>query len=249
MYSGYINLLSIAKKYVLILKNLLFPARCDLCGAFIESSGLCVDCWNKISWISEPKCKICGIPFEIDIDSVCALCLSKKQYFDKIVSVFKYDEFSKEIIAKFKYYDATNLSRIFAQWIVRVAEKEISDSDLVITVPTHFVKRLRRKYNQSELLAIEICKITEKPYEPRVLKKAKHNRPQEGLSSSEREKNVTNTFFVNEKYVGAINNKNLILVDDVVTTGSTANECCKALKKHGAKSITIVTAARAVLNN
>lgn len=231
-------------------KDVLFPAKCGFCECLLEKEGLCPDCWSKIKWISEPKCRMCGQPFIVEIDSVgliCAQCATKKPCFDKAVSVFVYDDFSKKIILKFKHSDATYLVEILAKWMFRTAILEIESSDLIIPVPIHFVKRLKRKYNQSELLAQKMSEISGVKYDPRILKKIKQTSPQEGLSGNQRRKNVIGSFGVNEKYEYLLTNKRILLVDDVFTTGATVNECAKVLKKHGTKEVVVSTIARVVI--
>ena len=229
-------------------KNLLFPIKCDLCGDLVDTCGLCTKCWVKIFWISDPKCKICGTPFEIDVISICALCLNEKPSFDKAISVFRYDDFSKEIILKFKHFDTTHMLNRLSILMFRAAENDIKNSDLIIPVPIHFLKRIKRKYNQSELLAQNISDISNVKYEPRILEKIKTTRRQEGLSGKKRRKNIIGSFGINKKYEKSIENKNIVLVDDVFTTGSTVNECSKILKKHNAKSVTVVTLAMVVVS-
>ena len=231
-------------------KDILFPSRCGICECLLDSEGLCPDCWSKIRWISEPRCCICGQPFTTEMESVdfvCAQCASKKPYFDKAVSVFVYDDFSKKIILKFKHSDATYLAKMLTQWMFRAATLEIESSDLIIPVPIHFTKRLKRKYNQSELLAKKISDISNVKYEPRILDKIKQTSPQEGLSGNQRRKNVIGSFGVNEKYKHLLENKRILLIDDVFTTGSTVNECAKVLKKHSAKEIIVLTIARVIV--
>lgn len=230
-------------------KEMLFPAKCGNCECLIDTEGLCPNCWSKINWISEPKCRICGKPFTIEMDledSVCLECISKKFCFDKAISIFVYDDFSKKMILKFKHSDATYFSEIFANWMYRVSILEIESSDLIIPVPIHLLKRFKRKYNQSELLAQKINKISGIVYEPRILKKIKQTLAQEGLSGNRRRKNVIGSFGVDEKYKHLLKDKRILLIDDVFTTGSTVNECSKILKKHLAKEVIVLTLARVV---
>lgn len=229
-------------------KNALFPAKCNCCNRLVDTRGLCTDCWTKITWISEPKCAICGLPFITDIDSICAQCIAKRPYFDKAVSVFVYNEFSKQIILKFKHSDATYLYEQLANWMYRSAVSEITKADMLIPVPIHFFKRLKRKYNQSELLAREISRLSGIKYEPRILKKIKQTLPQEGLSGKARRKNIAGSFGIDEKLGSLILNRKIILVDDVFTTGTTVNECSKILKNLGAQTVVVITLARVVLS-
>lgn len=228
------------KQSLNFLKNLCFPLTCCSCGDFIDTEGLCSNCWKKIKWISEPKCKICGLPFEIEIDGICASCSRKKPYFDKAISVFEYNEASKKIVLKFKNFDSTYMAKILANWMYRAAQVEFTKADVIIPVPIHFLKRLRRKYNQSELLARELNKLSHVNYKPNILAKIKRSHSQEGLNKQQRLTNLSGTFGMK----AALHEKRVILVDDVLTTGTTANECSKLLKKHGAQHVTVVTIAR-----
>ncbi|MDR2723606.1 MAG: ComF family protein [Holosporaceae bacterium] len=228
-------------------RDICFPITCCNCGKIVDSEGLCLDCWKKIKWLSDPKCKICGTPFEIDINALCPMCIKKKPYFDKAISTFEYDDFSKSLVLKFKHGDATYICQQLAVWLYRVSGEVIKNSDIIIPVPIHFFKRLKRKYNQSELLAQRLGKFGGIPYEPRVLRKKKHTQQQEGLSRNARLKNINGSFDVAPKYAHLLHGKTIILVDDVLTTGATANECSKILKRAGAGKVVVLTMARVSL--
>jgi ComF family protein len=205
---------------------------------------LCPECWKKIKWIGDPKCKICGAPFEIDVDLMCAKCAKEKPRFDKAVAAFEYDDFSKGMILKFKHGDTTFFGPQLAAWLYRASVDAIKNADIIVPVPIRFFKRLKRKYNQSELLAQELSKLSGIPYEPRILRKEKSTPQQEGLSRTARLKNVVGSFGIAEKYSGLLKGKVVVLVDDVLTTGATVNECSKILKKRGAEKVIVLTVAR-----
>ncbi|MDR0631747.1 MAG: ComF family protein [Holosporaceae bacterium] len=234
----------IVRQFLLNLQNICFPITCYNCGKIVDSEGLCQECWKKIRWIGDPKCKICGVPFEIDACALCPNCLRKKPHFDRAVSVFEYDSFSKIMILKFKHGDKTHICRQLSTWMYRVAQDAIKNADVIIPVPIHFLKRLKRKYNQSELLARELGKLSGIPYEPRILQKEKPTPQQEGLSRNMRLKNINGSFGVDSRYFSTLFKKTVVLVDDVLTTGATINECSKILKKHGAEKVIVLTIAR-----
>jgi ComF family protein len=156
--------------------------------------------------------------------------------------VFEYDDFSRSIILKFKHGDATYMRRSLSMWMYRAAKDIVSD--LIVSTPIHFFKRLKRKYNQTELLAQELGRLFAIHYEPRVLTKEKPTIPQEGLTRYSRLTNVKGSFGVDSRYAPLLSGKVVMLVDDVMTTGATADECAKILKKHGAEKVIILTAAR-----
>jgi ComF family protein len=237
-------LLKIFGQFILKLKNICFPITCCNCEKIVDSEGLCLECWKKIKWIDDPKCRICGAPFEIDVEALCLQCIKKKPHFDQAISVFEYDNFSKSVILKFKHGDATHICRQLVVWLWRASQDVIKDFDIIVPVSIHFLKRLKRKYNQSELLAQKLGILSGISYEPRILRKEKQTPQQEGLSRNARLKNVRNSFEINLQYAHLLRNKNVILVDDVLTTGATVNECSHNLKKHGAKKVIVLTVAR-----
>jgi ComF family protein len=237
------------KQFFLKIFDICFPTMCCNCGEIVESEGICSRCWKEIKWISDPKCKICGIPFELNISDICVACMNRKPIFDQAISAFEYNEASRGILLKFKHGDATYLCPQLARWIYGASQSVIQNADLLIPVPIHFFKRLKRKYNQSELLAQELEKLSGIPHEPRILQKKKRTLQQEGLSRTIRLQNVKGSFSVNEKYKNLLEKKTVLLIDDVLTTGATANECAKILKKHGAEKVIVLTVARVTLES
>lgn len=231
------------------IKDICFPPSCYVCDTFTATNGICVDCWKHIKWISEPKCAICGLPFTIPLQNICAECSKKHPYFDTAVSVFSYDNFSKKMILQFKNGDCTYMAWQFAQWMYRVGQGNLIDADMIIPVPISLFKRFRRRYNQAELLAMELSKLSGVTYEPRILRKVKSTLPQEGLSRLSRLKNLAGSFGVSEKYKSLLKDKNVVIVDDVMTTGTTVNECAKILKKYGCRYVSVLTIARVILNS
>ncbi|GHT95234.1 amidophosphoribosyltransferase [Alphaproteobacteria bacterium] len=230
-----------------LVKDIFFPIKCECCNEFVESIGLCTKCWKKIAWISDPKCRICGTPFELDVSEICANCAQKKPFFDRGISVFEYNDLSNGMILRFKHMDSIHLCPQFATWMYRAGEEHIKEAELIVPVPIHLRKRLKRKYNQSELLSMEISRLSGIKYEPRILRKSKHTLQQEGLKRERREQNVIGSFDVDPQYANLLENKKVVLIDDVFTTGATANECSKVLKQHGASSVTVVTLAKVVI--
>lgn len=169
-------------------------------------------------------------------------------FYNDSVTIFGYNNSLKKIIANLKYYDATFLSKKFAKLLVEKIAPNAKNYDLIIAVPLHR-KRLRtRKYNQSILL----CKTIKRDFPhlkfyPDFLIRTKFSKTQTALNKKEREKNLENIFKINQKYIDLIKGKNILLIDDVITTGATLNNCAKVLKNVGCGKITIVTIAKTVL--
>ena len=228
--------------------NLILPPRCINCGKIVdEDNSLCVDCFNKMRFISKPYCQICGTPFESSDDlaqSICGKCLSKKRKnFALERSAFIYDESSKNILLSLKFRDKISYAPTIAKLMLQAGADIFNENpDLIIPVPLHYMRLLQRKYNQSAMLASEISKQTGIKTDLFSLKRCKNTTPQVKFAGRERVKNVRGAFMV--KNPQNIKDKSIVLIDDVMTTGSTLKECAIVLKKAGAKKIYALTAAR-----
>lgn len=232
-------------KFIEKVLDVLFSHRCMFCGNLADAD-VCEECWKKITWITEPVCEICGQPFETSYKSICKSCMLQKPNYDIARAIFSYDEFTKTAILNFKNKDATYLAKSFSDWIKNRHSKIIADADIIIPVPIHRRKLFFRLYNQAAILAKRLSDISNIEFNPLVLEKLKSTHTQEGLSRIARLKNLVGAFSVNEKYASRIKNKNILLIDDVLTTGATANECAKTLKSAGAKKVFVITVAKVI---
>lgn len=231
--------------------NCLLPPRCHKCGIVLnEDVGLCDDCLKTIHFITEPYCYKCGHPFEFLQQKsgklLCGNCLKNKRTpFRFSRSAFIYDEDSKKLILDFKFHDHTESARFLAKMLF-VAGEDIwkSDIDIIIPVPLHYTRLIRRRYNQSALLCNELGKLTNIKVDNLSLIRHRKTRPQVELSGIERQRNVRNVFSI--KNVDAIKGKRVLLIDDVLTTGATLKECAYALKRIGAKSVDSLTLGRVI---
>lgn len=215
------------------------PARCIFCGNYGEE--ICTQCWNKVYWFSNAHCcDICGAPMQYKLDCVCKNCTIKRPIFDKAISIFEYTEFSKFPILRLKNNDATYLVDIFARLITRSLKSIVTGNEIIIPIPLHRKKLMKRRYNQSALLAKKIAKLLNMKYRPLLLEKITNTLPQEGLNRDARLRNVVGSFNIHKR----IDNVSIILIDDVMTTGATADECSKILKQNGAKRVTVATIAK-----
>jgi ComF family protein len=231
--------------------DIIFPPQCLACDVIVAIKGnLCHQCWDNMDFISSPQCNTCGMPFELDVgDSMlCGKCISDSPRYNKSRSVLQYGDNSSHLITSFKYSDKTHACKHFAQWMVRIGQEFINDADMIAPVPLHRKRLFMRRYNQSALLAKSISKQCGVPAYTSLLIRTKNTPPQAGLSSKQRAINVRNAFKINPYYENKIIGKNIILVDDVITTGSTINACVRALKKAGAGEVNVLTLAMTVKN-
>ena len=237
------------KKFLKNILNFLLPPRCVCCGKILESEDdLCPDCFRQVNFISEPYCRRCGMPFAdmtgANADMLCPNCVkNKKNFFRFKRSAVKYDDFSKKMILAFKFMDKTENVKIFAKWL-KVAGNDIfaAGADILVPVPLHYSRLVKRRYNQSALLVLELSKLTGLTADLTSLVKFKSTKPQVHFSGQERVKNVKGVFKV--KTPAKIKGKRIILIDDVLTTGSTVRECSKVLLAAGAASVDVLTVAR-----
>ncbi len=229
--------------------NAIIPPRCLVCSKAVNfDNHLCVECFEKITFITTPYCKHCGTPFArtvSDGEKFCIHCLDEKNKDNIRISrsAVVYDEFSKKIILDFKFLDHIENKKLMANWL-NMASSDIFNLgvDLIIPVPLHFLRILSRKYNQSAILADELAKIRKIDVAFDCLKKTKRTLPQVMCSGAERKKNIKGAFKVYN--IQKIKGKRILLIDDVYTTGSTLKECAKVLIKAGAKSVDTLTVAK-----
>jgi ComF family protein len=229
--------------------DIIYPPQCLSCRVLVGAKGnLCPTCWENIQFIADPQCDSCGVPFELDSgrNILCGQCIAKPPSYAKARAVFRYDDASRDLITGFKYSDKIYSSDDFARWMIRVGKEIIESSDLIIPVPLHRIRLFTRRYNQAALLAYSIAKHCGLPVYTNMLLRKKHTAPQASLTFKQRLINVRGAFVVNQKYIDTIADKNIILIDDVMTTGATIETCAKVLVKAGAASVNILTMARTV---
>lgn len=224
----------------MIFLDLLFPPKtnCLLCGKAIKEGKICFECENKLPFIIGNRCSVCGKPIR-DGDR-CPDCMEINHVFNRSVSPFEYDETIKSLIARFKYYKERNLAEFFAEYMYRCIQEAGIEFDVIVPVPLHRTKLDQRGYNQSELLARELSYrfdiMMSKP-----LRRIRNTKSQTELNREERMKNLNGAFKV--VYGDVVKDKVVLLVDDVLTTGSTLDECAKVLKESGAKDVFAATIA------
>ena len=231
--------------------NILLPPRCLKCGKILSiRNGLCAECFAKIRFISAPMCSCCGRPFtsaghlKFARKQMCGACLKKKTHlFTMQRSAFIYDDESKNMILNLKFCDKTTYAETLANFLYS-AGMDIwkQNPDFLIPVPIHHIRLLKRRYNQCALLAKYLSDKVSVPTDYRSLIRVRNTIPQIELSGKARRTNLRHAFEV--KFPQNIKGKKIVLIDDVSTTGSTLNECAKALKKAGASKIYALTLAR-----
>lgn len=232
--------------------DFVLPPRCIVTGEIVSQQGLVSpQAWAALNFISDPQCNRCGLPFDFDDGeakegNVCGACLKSPPVFDKARAALVYDDASRDIILAYKHADHTEYVPSFIPWLNQAGAEILAQADYLVPVPLHRWRILRRRYNQSALIAQYLSGDTKIPCLLGALKRARATLTQGHLQVNERYKNVKNAFTVNHHCFDLIQKKHIVLIDDVYTTGATVTECSKALLKAGVSSVNILTLARVV---
>ena len=222
------------------------PPRCLACGATVgDPDALCGKCWTALSFFAPPWCAVCGLPFPHPIaeDAVCADCARERASWDRARAVLRYDKYSRPLVLGLKY-DRTHLARALGGWMRRAGGEMLDGVDLLVPVPLHWTRLFARRYNQAGLLAHAIHAAGGPPVAPDWLVRRRRTPSQGRLGPGARTRNVRGAFALRQgrDVVG----RRLVIVDDVLTTGATAEECARVLRREGAAFVGILTLARAL---
>ena len=235
------------KGLVKSLLEFLFPPACPLCGAPVSIHGeLCADCWTSFNWIDGSKCVRCGFPFAMSVDSdmMCPVCASGRCELDWIRSACMYDDASKMAMLPFKHCGRISYSHFMSRamiWALR--DIDTSDIDFIMPVPLACRRLFKRSYNQATLLARPIARVLGLRIDYDSVRR-KYRRDMGHLNSRQRAQNIHNVF--NVVRPENIRGKNILLVDDVMTSGATFSELRRVLINAGAANVYGVTFCRVV---
>ena len=175
---------------------------------------------------------------------MCGNCLRERPPYAKARAVFRYDEYSRALILKLKYADQSQLAAVYGTWLANFGKEVIATSDIIVPVPLHYWRFIGRRYNQSALLAYALKKHCNLPVLPDALKRTRATKPQPGLTRKQRQENVKGAFAVHPRHVAAIKGKTILLIDDVMTTSATIEQCTNVLLAAGAMHVNVLTLAR-----
>ncbi len=224
--------------------DLVFPPQALDGGASAQGGGLSAATWSRIHFLEAPVCDGCGVPFEYDIGARCGACLARPRAFDAVRAACLYDEVSRDPILKLKHADRLDLAPLFARWISRAAHELIGQADAIAPVPLHPARLLARRYNQAAEIARPLAGLSGVAYLPDALVRRRATATQGGKSGSGRRRNVAGAFAVPPGRAGQVAGKRILLIDDVMTTGATAEGCARALKAAGAVRVDVAVIAR-----
>jgi len=229
------------------LLDLLLPPRCLACGEEVSAAhALCADCWRRLTFLGDPCCACCGLPFafELGTGALCGACTREQPSYDRARSALRYDDGSRRLVLAFKHGDRLHGAPAFADWMRRAGAGLLADADLLMPVPLHWTRLLKRRYNQSAVLAHRIARGTADAVAPDWLVRRRRTPSQGEFGPEGRRRNVRSAFALKPGRVVA--GRKIVLIDDVFTTGATVEECARVLRRAGAQRIDVLTLARSL---
>ncbi|MGL4541164.1 MAG: ComF family protein [Polymorphobacter sp.] len=227
--------------------DLLLPPLCPACRAIVSGDGVfCTACWARLRFITAPMCSCCGVPFAFDpgVATRCGACQLEPPRFASARAPLVYDGAARAALLGLKNHGRQHLARYMAPAMIRAGSEMLAGDPLLVPVPLHRWRLWRRGFNQSALLAQAIARLTGSSLSVDALVRVRATPRSRGMGRGQRAANVRGVFKVARP--AAIAGRKIVLVDDVLTTGATAQACARLLLRQGAKSVHVLTWARVV---
>ncbi len=231
------------------LADIVLPPLCLACRAPVHThGGLCPACWARVDFIQAPLCDRLGIPLPYAVGEkiVSAAAVADPPVFDRARAVAAYGDVTRDLVHAYKYRDRQEGLSLFARWMARAGAGLVQEADVLVPVPLYRLRLWRRRFNQSALLADRIGRLAGVAYDPFLLQRTRRTASQVGLTVEQRQRNVAGAFAVSAARKADVKGARILLIDDVLTTGATANACARALKRAGAAQVDVLTLARVV---
>lgn len=225
------------------LADLVVPPTCLYCRKPLAvHDALCAHCWRSIKFIRPPLCDRLGIPLPYDIGgrAISAQAETDPPDYDRARAVAHFDGVLRDLIHQLKYGDSHIARRLFGRWLAEAGAELLRDCDLIIPVPLDRWRLLKRRFNQAAILSRELHRLTGIAWDPLLLLRSKRTSAQVGLTRDQRRRNVQGAFSVDPARAEAIADRAIVLLDDVITTGATAEACARVLKRAGASRVDVL---------
>lgn len=220
------------------------PPRCAGCGSIVEDvHSFCADCWTKVEFLGESGCETCGLPLEATDAGTCGACLASPPRIGRTRAAVAYGDLTRGLAIQLKYGRKVAIARTMARYMAPLVRMS-DDEPVLIPVPLHRSRLWSRGFNQSALVARELSRRLDLRSDPLALRRLRRTPPLKGMTPHQRRRTVAGAFKVVDG--SAVAGKTIILVDDVLTTGSTAEACARALQRAGASRVELLTWARVV---
>ncbi|APG48829.1 ComF family protein [Phaeobacter porticola] len=228
--------------------SLIYPPRCLACGDWVDSDfGLCGACWRETSFVSGTCCDGCGVPLMGEDDGFrleCDDCIDHPRPWQQGRAALIYEGTARRLILALKHGDRTEIAGPAAGWLERAAAELLEDDPLVAPVPLHWSRFLRRRFNQSDLLARVVARNSGLAYCPDLLRRTERTPSLEGQSRSQRYATLARSIMAHPKRAKQIRGRTVLLIDDVMTSGATLTACSEACLGAGARAVRVAVLAR-----
>lgn len=238
------------RRFLQSLMDILYPKTCLACKSRIgetkDEDLICKKCYSEIKINLPPFCTSCGRHLEKKNlnKNICPACIRNRLHFDRAYSPCVYDGVTKKLIHEFKYKGKDNLGKPLSKIMINFIKEyglPVNYLDFIIPIPLHKTRLREREFNQAEILSMHIAEEFKINLASDILLRHRQTKTQTELKNNERFLNVTNSFSVNNRL--SIKEKNLLLIDDILTTGATSSEAALTLKNAGAQTVFVLTLA------
>lgn len=228
--------------------NAVYPPRCLCCGAVVDGDfGLCGSCWKDTAFIGGTVCDVCSTPLpgveEIDRPH-CDACLQMPRPWARGRSALFYRNTGRKLVLALKHGDRQEIARPAGLWMAAVARDLVTPNTLIAPVPLHWIRMIKRRYNQSALLAKALATQVNQPLCLDLLQRVHRTRSLEGLSREDRVQTLTGAIRVHPRRRHRLVGRPVLIVDDVMTSGATLAACAQACLAAGSGPVAVATLAR-----
>ncbi len=241
-----LQLLRLAGGFVL---DALLPPACLACDAPVDRPGrLCGPCFRRTGFVTDPLCVCCGVPFahagQGNGQGLCPACAAEPPAFQRARAALRYDAQARRIVLPLKYAGRTEIAAALGPLMARAGAALLHDAEVLVPVPLHRRRLIARRYNQAALLARAIGRLSARPAVLDGLRRLRATPPLGDKSAAERQAELVGAFAVRDRRAPLLVGRRVLLIDDVMTSGATANACAAALLRGGARAVDVLAAAR-----
>ena len=237
---------AMAHRALIACADLIVPPCCLVCRTRIGAHHLlCSACWREVHFIRPPLCDVLGIPLPFDMGerTVSAAALARPPAYDRARAVAHFSGAMRTLVHQLKYGDRHDARTLFGRWLAEAGRDVLPGIDMIVPVPLSRLRLFMRHFNQAAVLASGLARQSGIAMHPMLLKRRRWTRSQVGMTRDQRRRNIQGAFAVPRSRRAQVAGRNVLLVDDVVTTGATVEACARALKRAGAARVDVLALA------